>query len=79
MFIHAKSLQWCLTLCDPMDRGAWRATLHGDSLGKNTGVGCLALLQGIFLTQGSNPGLLCFLHWEAGSLPLVSPVKPQPY
>ena len=28
-----------------------------DSPGKNTGVGCYALLQGIFLTQGSNPGL----------------------
>ena len=28
-----------------------------DSPGKNTGVGCHALLQGIFLTQGSNPGL----------------------
>ena len=29
-----------------------------DSQGKNTGVGCHFLLQGIFLTQGSNPGLL---------------------
>ena len=31
---------------------------HGDSPGKNTGVGCHALLHGIFPTQGSNPGLL---------------------
>ena len=29
-----------------------------DSPGKNTGVGCRGLLQGIFPTQGSNPGLL---------------------
>ena len=29
-----------------------------DFPGKNTGVGCQFLLQGIFLTQGSNPGLL---------------------
>ena len=29
-----------------------------DSLGKSTRVGCHALLQGIFLTQGSNPGFL---------------------
>ena len=29
-----------------------------DIQGKNTGVGCHSLLQGIFLTQGSNPGLL---------------------
>ena len=38
-----------------------------DSPGKNTGVGCRALLQGIFPTQGSNPRLVCLLHWQAGS------------
>ena len=32
---------------------------------KNTEVGCHFLLQGIFLTQGSN---LCLLHWQVGSL-----------
>ena len=31
--------------------------VHGDSPGKNTGVGYHALLQGIFLTQGLNPSL----------------------
>ena len=41
-----------------------------DPLGKNAGVGCHCLLQGIFPTQGSNPHLLCLLHWQAGSLPL---------
>ena len=34
-----------------------RLLCHGNSPGKNIGVGCYALLQGIFLTQGSNPGL----------------------
>ena len=33
------------------------SSVHGDSPGKNTGVGSHALLQGIFPTQGSNPGL----------------------
>ena len=33
------------------------SSVHGDSPGKNIGVGCHALLQGIFPTQGSNPGL----------------------
>ena len=33
------------------------SSVHGDSPGKNTGVGCHALLQGIVPTQGSNPGL----------------------
>ena len=40
-------------------------------------VGCYALLQGIFLTQGSNLCLLCLLHWQVGSLPLAPPGKPQ--
>ena len=34
------------------------SSVHGDSPGKNTGVGCYALLQMIFPTLGSNPGLL---------------------
>ena len=38
----------CPTLCDPVDRGAWQATVHGDSPGKNTGVACHALLQGMY-------------------------------
>ena len=35
-----------------------------------------ALLQGIFPMQGLNPCLLCLLHWQVGSLPLVSSGKP---
>ena len=38
--------------------GPTRLPCPWDSLGKNTGVGCHALLQGIFPNQGSNPGLL---------------------
>ena len=38
--------------------------------GKNTGVGCHFLLQGIFATQGSNPHLWHNLHQPAHSLPL---------
>ncbi|CAI9163170.1 unnamed protein product [Rangifer tarandus platyrhynchus] len=34
------------------------SSVHGDSPGKNTGVGSLTLLQEIFPTQGLNPGLL---------------------
>ena len=50
--------QSCLTLCDPMDYSPPVSSVHGDSPGKNTGMGCHALLQGIFPTQGLNPGLL---------------------
>ena len=38
-----------------------QTSLPWDSPGKNTGVGCHALLQEIFLTQGSNPSLLCLI------------------
>ena len=55
--------------CSPPDSCMW------DSPGKNPGVGCHALLQGIFLIQGSNLHLLCVLHWQASSLPLVLPGK----
>ena len=47
------------TLCDPMDCSPPGSFLCGDSPDKNTEVGCHSLLQGIFPTQGSNPG---FLH-----------------
>ena len=43
---------------------AHQALLSMDNPGKNTGVGCHFLLQGIFLTQGSNPHVL---HWQVGS------------
>ena len=48
----------------PGDTGNFGVPLEcpWDSLGKNTGVGCHALLQGIFQTQGLNPSLLCLLY-----------------
>ena len=49
--------QLYLTLFDRMDCGPPGSSVHGDSPGKNTGVGCHALFQGIFPTQGLNPGL----------------------
>ena len=45
-------------LCDPMDCSPPDSHVYGDLPGKNTGVGCCACLQGIFLTQGSNLRLL---------------------
>ena len=50
--------QLCPTLCDPMDCSPQGLSVHGDSPGKNTGVSCHVLLQGIFPTQGSIPSLL---------------------
>ena len=72
----AKSLQSCLTLLGPMDCSPPSSSVHGDSSGKNTGVGCHALFQGIFLTKRMNPHLSCVLCWQASSLPLEPPGKP---
>jgi len=60
-----------------MDCSLPGSSVHRDSPGKNPGVGCHALLQGIFLTQGSNPSLLYLLYWQASSLPLAPPGKPR--
>ena len=73
----------CLTLWDPIDCSLPGSSVHGDSPGKNTGVGCHAFLQGIFLTEGSNPRLFTSpalaggfftvsTGWEAFSLYEVS-------
>ena len=50
-------IQSCPVVCNLMDCSLPGSSVHGDSPGKNTGVGCHAFLQRIFLTQGSNPGL----------------------
>ena len=62
---------WWLLDCSPPG-----SSVHGDSPGKNTGVGCHFLLQRIFPTQGLNPRLLHLLHWQADSFPLAPPGKP---
>ena len=54
----------------PHRRQPTRLPRPWDSPGKNTGVGCHLLLQGVVSTQGSNPGPLCLRHWQAHSLPL---------
>ena len=55
MLSHFSQVQLFVT---PVDHSPPGSSVHG----KNTGVGCHALLQGIFLTQGSNVCLLCVLH-----------------
>ena len=76
--MRAKSLQSCPTQCNPMDFSLPGSSVHGDSPGKNTGVDCHALPQGLFLTQELNMQLLRLLHRQAGYLPPVPPGKPPP-
>ena len=50
LIVQSRSIFW-----DPMDCSP-PGSVHGDSPGENTGKGCHAILQGIFPTQGLNPG-----------------------
>ena len=65
------------TLCYSMDCSQG-LLCPWNSSGKNTRVGCHTLLQGILLTQGSNPHLKYLLHWQADSLPPAPPGKNLP-
>ena len=56
--LHAKSLQSCPTLCDPMDHNPPGSSVHGILQVRILEQVCHFLLQGIFPTQGPNPGLL---------------------
>ena len=74
----AKSLQLGPIFCNPMDCSPPVSAVHVDSPGKNIGVGCHSLLQGIFPTQGSNPYLMSLAlavrllttsaNWEAHTM-----------
>ena len=57
----------CLTLLQPHGLQPARLLCSCDFSGKNTGVGCQFLLQGIFLNQGLE---LHLLHWQLDPLPL---------
>ena len=83
LFIYTINISICLLVCvcsvmsksvDPLDYSPPDSSEHGIFPCKNTGVGCHALLQVIFPTQGSKiptSHLLYLLHWQVGSLSLV--------
>jgi len=72
-FLVTKS---CLTFSRPHGLKSARLLSPWEFPGKNIGVGCHFLLQGIILTQGLNLSLLNLLHWQANSLPLNHQGKP---
>ena len=53
VLLHCFTAQSCPILYDPIDCSLPGTSVHGDSPGKNIGLSCRALLQGIFPTQGS--------------------------
>ena len=77
--VHAKSLQLCPTLCDPMDYSPLGSSIHGKR--QEYWNGLLHPPPGDLLDPGIKPAshvslcLLCLLHWQEGSLPLAPPRK----
>ena len=76
--MHGESLQLCLTLCDPVAHSPPGSSVHGDSPGKNTGVGCHAVLQGDLPNPGIKPAFLMHVSCigRRSFSPLAPPGKP---
>ena len=66
--------QLCLTLCDPMDCSPPGSSVHGDSPGKNTGVGCPCPPPGDLPNSGIEPSSPAL---QVDSLPFEPPGKPK--
>ena len=76
--VHAHAHTRALSQVRLCDSGLLSASLlcPWDSPGKNTGVGCHFLFQGILPTQESNS---CLLNWQEDSLPLSHQGSPELY
>ena len=73
---HCRSVAKSRPTLQPHRLWPTRLLCPWNSPGKNTGVGCRALLRGIFLTQGLNLSLLYLLHWQLDSLLPMPPGNP---
>ena len=69
--------QLCPALCDFMDCSPPGSSVHGITPVRTLEWAAISSSRGIFPTQGSNPTLLCLLHWQADSLPSAPPGKPK--
>ena len=77
VYMRAKSLQSCLTLCDSMDCSPPGSSVHGILQARILEWVAMPSSRGSsHPPQESNQHLLNLLHWQAGSLPLPPPGKP---
>ena len=76
MCLHAKSLQLCPILYDPVDCSLPGSSVHGILQARILEWVAMPSSRGIFPNQGLNPHLLCLLHWQVGSSPPAPHRKP---
>ena len=74
-FMHANSLQLCLTLCDPMDFSPPGSCFHEIIQARILEWVALPSFRGSSQPRDATHISLCFLHWQVGSLPLAPPGK----
>ena len=76
-YVHATSFQSCLTLCDPVDNSPPSSSVHEILQAKILEYAAMPSSRRCSQPRkGSNPPLLCLLHWQVGSLLLALPGKP---
>ena len=75
--LHVKSLQSCLTLCDPMHCSPPGSSIHGILRARILAWVAMPSSKGSSPSRDQTPSLLPLLHWQAGSSPLAPPGKPQ--
>ena len=73
----ALSLQSCLTLCDPLDCSPPGSSVHGILQARILEWVAMSFFRGFSRPRDRTWGFLCVLHWQAVSLPLALPGKPQ--
>ena len=74
--LRAKSLRSCLTLCNPKNHSLPGSSVCGILRARILEWVAICFSGGSSPTQGLNPHLLRLLNWQAGSLPLAPPGKP---
>ena len=72
MYMHAKSLQSCVTLCDPVDHSLPGSSVHGILQAKILRWVAIPYSRGSSRPKDQSR-FLHLLHWQAGSLPLMPP------
>ena len=75
--MHAKLLQLCLTLFDPMDCNSLGFSVHGVSRARISEWVAVISSREYSWPWDRTSNFLHLLHWQVGSLPLVPPGKPQ--
>ena len=74
--VHAKSLQWCQTLCNPVDCSPPGFSVHGVLQARILEWVIMPSSRGSSWSRDWTHVSLCLLHWQVGSLPLAPPGKP---